>query len=138
MASIIRQHAPVPKLGQFNMKILLLFTLALFSLPSICQDRVFRLDQFGAVGNDSKDDSQAIQTALSSLNPGDILVFPPGVYDVCQTLYLTNTEQISLIGSQGSVLRKCSDFVGEYLLYIKEAQGMFISGIHFSASIMAM
>ncbi|MBN3493810.1 right-handed parallel beta-helix repeat-containing protein [Vibrio neptunius] len=131
MASIIRQHAPVPKLGQFNMKILLLFTLALFSLPSLSQDRVFRLDQFGAISNDSKDDSQAIQTALSSLNPGDILVFPAGVYDVCQTLYLTNTEQISLIGSQGSVLRKCSDFVGEYLLYIKEAQGMFISGIHF-------
>lgn len=121
----------MPKLGQFIMKILLLIITALFTLPSLAQDKVFRLDQFGAIGNDSQDDSQAIQTALSSLSPGDILVIPEGVYDVCQTLYLTNTKQIALIGSQGAVLRKCDDFNGEYLLYIKETQNMFISGIHF-------
>lgn len=121
----------MPKLGQFIMKIPLFVIIALFALPTLSQDKVYRLDQFGAIGNDSQDDSQAIQTALSSLNPGDILVIPDGTYDVCQTLYLTNTKQISLIGSQGAVLRKCADFIGEYLLYIKETQNIFISGLHF-------
>ncbi|WP_019276007.1 glycosyl hydrolase family 28-related protein [Vibrio coralliilyticus] len=131
MAAIIRENVPMPKLGQFIMKIPLFVIIALFALPTLSQDKVYRLDQFGAIGNDSQDDSQAIQTALSSLNPGDILVIPEGTYDVCQTLYLTNTKQISLIGSQGAVLRKCADFIGEYLLYIKETQNIFISGLHF-------
>ncbi|MCG9595334.1 right-handed parallel beta-helix repeat-containing protein [Vibrio sp. Isolate25] len=131
MATIIRENVPTPKLGQFIMQIPLFIIAALFALPALSQDKVYRLDHFGAISNDSQDDSQAIQTALSSLNPGDILVIPEGIYDVCQTLYLTNTKQISLIGSQGAILRKCSDFSGEYLLYIKETQKVFIGGIHF-------
>jgi parallel beta-helix repeat protein len=43
---------------------------------------------FGAVPNDSVDDTDAIQRALDSLQPGDWLVFPPGRYLHSKSLHM--------------------------------------------------
>lgn len=48
--------------------------------------------KFGAVPNDGRDDTAAIQQALDSLRPGDSLVFPEGQYDYASSLQLKVPE----------------------------------------------
>ena len=50
--------------------------------------RVRSVADFGALGNDSVDDTDAIQRALNSLAPGEWLVFPPGRYMHSKSLHM--------------------------------------------------
>jgi len=50
--------------------------------------RVRSVADFGAVPNDSVDDTDAIQRALNSLAPGEWLIFPPGRYLHSKSLHL--------------------------------------------------
>ncbi|HYS15119.1 MAG TPA: glycosyl hydrolase family 28-related protein, partial [Burkholderiaceae bacterium] len=50
--------------------------------------RVRSVADFGAIGNDSVDDTDAIQRALNSLAPGEWLVFPPGRYVHSKSLHM--------------------------------------------------
>lgn len=55
---------------------------------------------FGAVGNGSADDTDAIKFALDAVKSGGVLLFPPGVYRVTSAITKTfdNNAVVSIIG----------------------------------------
>lgn len=65
---------------------------------------VFSVQNFGAQGNDTADDTAAIQAAIDAARhpivapQGGIVFFPPGIYDITQ-LDLTNAQGVILQGS---------------------------------------
>lgn len=65
---------------------------------------VFSVQNFGALGNDTADDTAAIQATIDaarhpSVAPqGGVVFFPPGIYDITQ-LDLTNAQGLVLRGS---------------------------------------
>ena len=87
--------------------------------------------QYGAVVNDDKDDSAAINTALDTLSPGDILFFPTGVYDLDKPLRRDFLSKNMIIGEPGSILRKTQDFNEEYIFYIRFSKDVSVSGLTF-------
>jgi len=58
---------------------------------------------FGAIPNDSVDDTDAIQRALDSLSPGDWLVFPTGLYLHSKSLHMRVANTV--MWSEGAALR---------------------------------
>ncbi|TMP02988.1 hypothetical protein CWC08_18935, partial [Pseudoalteromonas ruthenica] len=75
-------------------------------------------------------DSVAKQSALDSLAKCDTLIFAEGTYDVCTTLVLQHIEKITLSSITQSKLKKCANFSGEYLLYVKTAQDFTMRALH--------
>jgi len=58
--------------------------------------------EFGAIPNDGKDDSDAIQRAVNSIKPGEWLVFPPGWYAQNRTIRIA-TPNITLWGEGAGI-----------------------------------
>ena len=62
--------------------------------------------EFGAVGDGDKDDTKAIQQAVSSLKDGDVLYFPKGHYKVAHDYHITpqyekyNQSVIKIVGKK--------------------------------------
>ncbi|MCG7544986.1 glycoside hydrolase family 55 protein [Pseudoalteromonas sp. MM17-2] len=106
-----------------------IYFLLLFSFVAHAEN--VHVGDFGATADDQQDDSVAIQSALDSLAKGDTLIFAEGTYDVCSTLVLQHSEQITLRSFTQSKLKKCANFSGEYLLYVKPAQDFTLSSLHF-------
>ncbi|ASU21787.1 hypothetical protein CCZ37_03920 [Vibrio qinghaiensis] len=108
-------------------------SLILLSLsPAIIAEVVsHNVIEYGAIANDGQDDSSAFQNALNQLNNGDTLIIPSGEYQICKTLYLKKKNNIEIIGSIHSKLKKCSPFNGEYLLSIMYTQNIKLQGLSF-------
>jgi len=86
---------------------------------------------YGAVVNDGKDDSVAINAALNALNPGETLFFPAGVYDLDEPLRRDHLDSNIITGEVGSILRKTQAFKGEYIFYIRFSKDVTVSGLTF-------
>lgn len=110
-------------------------TLALLSMMSsvahLTDDNSYAITEFGAIPNDNIDDSAAFNYAFSSIEDGSVIFIPSGNYDVCNTIFLINKNNLSLIGSKDTTLSKCHNFSDEYLLYIKNGDELSISNINF-------
>jgi len=62
------------------------------------------IKDYGAVGNGISDDTMAIRLALNSIKSyGDVVFFPPGIYNISETLDIPATEGVG-IKLQGSGL----------------------------------
>ncbi|MGL4191899.1 MAG: right-handed parallel beta-helix repeat-containing protein [Vibrio sp.] len=103
----------------------------LLSFSSLASANPFDVTDFGAIANDGLDDSSAFQDALDQLSNGDILTIPSGEYQICRTLHLKQKNDITISGVDGSHLKKCTPFVGEYLLHIAYTQNLTLQSIHF-------
>lgn len=108
-------------------------SLILISLsPAIIAEVVsHNVIEYGAIANDGEDDSSAFQNALNQLNDNNVLIIPSGEYQICKTLYLKEKNNIEIIGSIHSKLKKCSPFNGEYLLSIMYTQNIKLQGLSF-------
>lgn len=108
-------------------------SLILLSLsPAIIAEVVsHNVIEYGAIANDGEDDSSAFQNALNQLNDNNVLIIPSGEYQICKTLYLKEKNNIEIIGSIHSKLKKCSPFNGEYLLHITYTQNFKLQGLSF-------
>ncbi|MGR5421543.1 glycosyl hydrolase family 28-related protein [Vibrio sp. PNB22_4_1] len=110
-------------------------TLALLSMMSsvvhLTDDKSYTIKEFGAVPNDNNDDSLAFNHAFSSIEDGSVIFIPPGNYDICNTVYLIDKKNLSLVGSKGTTLKKCINFSDEYLFYIRNGDELLISNIYF-------
>jgi len=60
--------------------------------------QVFNVKAYGAVGNGSTDDTDAIQAAMAAATSGGIIYFPPGTYIISETLNIT-ANNIAFIGA---------------------------------------
>lgn len=109
----------------------LCFTGFLAGCQSIYANQWLMPQQYGAVVNDGKDDSVAINSALDALTPGDILFFPAGVYELDKSLRRDHLDTNFIIGETGSILRKTKAFTGEYIFYIRFSKRVSISGLTF-------
>jgi hypothetical protein len=69
---------------------------------------------FGAVGDDSNDDTAEIQAAITSLSSGGVLYFPPGTYKVSAALNLVSNLTMDFAG--GAKLKHASGVTTEYIL----------------------
>jgi hypothetical protein len=69
---------------------------------------------FGAVGDDSNDDTAEIQAAITSLSAGGVLYFPPGTYKVSAALNLVSNLTMEFAG--GAKLKHASGVTTEYIL----------------------
>ncbi|EPH6098050.1 hypothetical protein ACS0KQ_003073 [Vibrio cholerae] len=122
-------------LNQFNKEggILryIFISLVLFSPAIFSEVNSHNVIEYGAIANDGEDDSNAFQHALNQLNNGDALIIPTGEYQICKTLYLKEKNNIEIIGSINSKLKKCRSFNGEYLLHITYTQNLKIQGLSF-------
>lgn len=69
------------------MKAIVLLSVSL-SYPTAMEPlvNIYSVTQFGAIANDQKDDSDAFQDALSTLQDGDTLIVPDGHYLLCNTI----------------------------------------------------
>nr|WP_212755020.1 glycosyl hydrolase family 28-related protein [Vibrio sp. B1-2] len=108
-------------------------SLILLSLsPAIISEVIsHNVIEYGAIANDGQDDSSAFQNALNQLNDNNVLIIPSGEYQICKTLYLKEKNNIEIIGSIHSKLKKCSPFNGEYLLSIMYTQNIKLQGLSF-------
>lgn len=109
----------------------LALAVSLFSAPNIMANTSYSITDFGAIPNDNIDDSAAFNHALSQLPDHGNLAIPSGEYTICSTLYLTDKSHVSLFGSYGAILKKCPEFKGEYLFFIKNTDDLKISNLHF-------
>ncbi|WP_240911902.1 glycoside hydrolase family 55 protein [Vibrio sp. HDW18] len=103
----------------------------LLSFSSLASANPFDVTDFGAIANDGLDDSSAFQDALDQLSNGDILTIPSGEYQICRMLHLKQKNDITISGVDGSHLKKCTPFAGEYLLHIAYTQNLTLQSIHF-------
>lgn len=113
-----------------HIKILVLIT-SFFSPNMLAANISNSVIHFGAIPNDGIDDSVAFNLALSSLSDNSNITIPPGEYDICNTLFISDSVNIALLGSKGAILKKCPNFNGEYLLYVKRTEKLNISNLHF-------
>ena len=85
---------------------------------------------YGAVGNDSADDWQAITNAIAATPEGGVTVFPPGIYRVAQpvmarrnrTLLGSHTPRWQYRGGSPCCLKPHSTFTGTAVLRIADRQ----------------
>ncbi|PAR31887.1 hypothetical protein CGT99_06905 [Vibrio metoecus] len=108
-----------------------LITMALLGLSFSVEASYLDITHFGAIPNDDIDDSQPFQLALNSLTHGDVLVIPSGTYQICNSLYLKNKNNIEIIGLGESKLKKCRNFQGEYLLSITYTENLKLQDLSF-------
>ncbi|RBM51243.1 hypothetical protein DLR64_11025 [Vibrio tarriae] len=106
-------------------------SLVLISPAIFAESISHNVIEYGAIVNDGQDDSLAFQNALNQINNGDVLIVPTGEYHICKTLYLKEKNNIEIIGSINSKLKKCSSFNGEYLLHITYTQNLKLQGLRF-------
>ena len=97
----------------------LVLMAGLLSPDNMPKQTSYSVKDFGAIPNDNIDDSYAFNLALSQLPNHANLAIPSGEYTICNTLFLTDKNNVSIFGSDGAILKKCSEFNSEYLLYIK-------------------
>ena len=84
------------------MKILksILFIVLLFTASEAWATPVADITAFGANGNDSLDDRGAIQDAINSLEmTGGTVYFPPGLYNVSDTIFVPSNIRLHGTGS---------------------------------------
>lgn len=115
------------------MKAIVLLSVSL-SYPTAMEPlvNIYSVTQFGAIANDQKDDSDAFQDALSTLQDGDTLIVPDGHYLLCNTISLLNKKEVSIIGIGKPELSKCAPFSGEYLFYVKYTDGLWVNNLTFN------
>lgn len=104
---------------------------SLFPSDNMMANTSYSVTDFGAIPNDSIDDSSAFNHALSLLPDHANLTIPSGEYTICNTLFLTDKNNVSIFGSYGAILKKCPEFNSEYLLYIKNTDYLKVSNLHF-------
>lgn len=128
--------------------LLLLLTITVFNFMStLASARI--ISPVGAIVNDNIDDSDALQSALDSLLPGDTLALEAGTYNLSKTLIPKESKQrITILGKGTSTLGKTTlkktssltkPFVGQYLLAFtsysalgfKQSEIITIKGIKF-------
>lgn len=64
------------------------------------QGEVVNVQEFGATGDGTTDDTAAIQAALAATPSGGTLLFPPGTYHITDTL---ERHQVSLLSDEASI-----------------------------------
>ena len=109
----------------------LILTAGLFSSSTMMANTSYSVTDFGAIPNDNIDDSAAFNHVLSLLSENSNMTIPSGEYTVCSTLFISDKTDVSIFGSYGAILKKCPDFNGEYLLYVKRTDNLKISNLHF-------
>ncbi|EOX1764234.1 right-handed parallel beta-helix repeat-containing protein [Vibrio cholerae] len=109
----------------------MLFSFSLLGLQISDKPVYLDVTDFGAIANDSNDDSSAFQTALDKLNHNGVLFIPQGEYQICKTLYLRGKNNVEIVGMENNKLKKCNSFDGEYLLNITYTKNLTIRNIYF-------
>ncbi|ENM3849334.1 right-handed parallel beta-helix repeat-containing protein [Vibrio cholerae] len=109
----------------------ILFSFSLLGLQISDKPVYLDVTDFGAIANDSNDDSSAFQNALDKLNHNGVLFIPQGEYQICKTLYLRGKNNVEIVGMENNKLKKCNSFDGEYLLNITYTKNLTIRNIYF-------
>jgi hypothetical protein len=108
--------------------------------PECCSDclklaGLVSVKDYGAVGDGSTDDTEAIQAAIdnSQTIPGreGAVFFPTGVYRIVDTLKIENMNNISLIGMRAAIFQ---DNAAKDILLVKNASRCAVKDIYFSAN----
>jgi parallel beta-helix repeat protein len=71
--------------------------------PSVTITAQRRVTDFGAVRDDGRDDSAAIQRALDAMNAGEMLVFPTGRYHISKSVHVRKPG-ITIRGETGAII----------------------------------
>lgn len=84
---------------------------------------------FGAVGDDSNNDTTAIQAAIDSISAGTIY-FPAGTYKVTSTINVSTTKiTLKGEGSQASILKADAAFSGTNVLNMSAPTGCVVEDL---------
>jgi Pectate lyase superfamily protein len=87
---------------------------------------------FGAVGDGSHDDTQAIQTAIQTLgSTGGTVYFPPGAYSTTASLTVTNAAGVRLVGasSTASSIRPSGAVKGQPVIRFENGRDCFVEDL---------
>ena len=87
---------------------------------------------FGAVGNGSHDDTEAIQNAIKALgSTGGTVYFPPGTYSTTASLTVTNATGVRLVGdsSTASSIRPSAAVAGQPVIRFENGYDCFVENI---------
>lgn len=103
---------------------ILLFTVTAFSATIDPRN-------YGAIPNDGLDDKAAIQLALNAVGSGDTLSFSTGIYDISGTILRDSLSQVTVTGQIGTIIKKMSNFSGEYMFYTRFSTDVHISNLEF-------
>jgi hypothetical protein len=77
-------------------------TLSLLSMPATASATTWNVVQnCGATGNGSTDDTAAINTCIGKLQPGDTLLFPQGTYKITSSLVI-DIANVTVDGSSST------------------------------------
>lgn len=74
----------------------------------------YSITEFGAIANDSNDDTLSIQSAFNALSEGDELVFPNGVYTISSSILIHN-DGLTVKGN-GATLVKTSPQIDSIII----------------------
>lgn len=87
---------------------------------------------FGAVGDGSHDDTQAIQTAIQTVSStGGTVYFPPGTYSTTASLTVTNAEGVRLLGAStaASKIQPSTAVAGRPVIKFENGNGCVVENI---------
>lgn len=109
------------------------------TIDSFQREYAFDVKSFGAVGNGVSDDTAAIQAALDSLTATlgqvgkeGLVYFPPGDYNITDTLTCRSKYRIHLLGNDAQLwCRPPASMTGKCLLDFQGCTYSKITGIHF-------
>ena len=89
---------------------------------------------FGAFPDDGQNDSAAIQAAIESLQPGQVLYFPKGNYRLDSSVWIVDAQQIRLLGESGALLQKTGGY--QYMLAFIGSGDVTVEGLSFEGRTM--
>ena len=116
--------------SQFFLLALLIFCG--FQLPALATVR--NVQNCGATGNGSTDDTAAINTCIGELVSGDTLEFPAGTYNVSSQLTI-NVSNVTVDGSSNTAtIRYTSGGVGPFFVVGRATRASFGSGVALNAT----
>jgi len=98
---------------------------------------IINVRQYGALGNGVIDDTVAIQTAINALTVGSVLLFPPGNYEITDTLDMTNLTHVTIQGNQAFIeTRAGSNFTNKGMLNLCGTYYSSIENLNIDSSIL--
>lgn len=82
---------------------------------------ILSVKQYGAVGDNSTDDTTAIQAAITAASSGDIVYFPPGTYKVTAAITIPNGMRLMGGGRTKSIIAGYSTTANIFTVSTNEA-----------------
>jgi hypothetical protein len=78
---------------------------------------------FGAIGDGTTDDTDAIQDAITTAETGDTIVFPAGSYKVTEAIVCTGKDITLLL--YGKILDRCASWSNDFTNLTTTGKGLF-------------